>query len=158
MLLSIYIFAALNNAKAEEMCITEDAVPIVLDASSTSVTSFSNKVATTTWYASTNYGTFVGRSACLSSNYNTGWHGVYKANDGVLIDNGAVVVGGEYNSASNGTLYCWCKLIHPVVSLWVYYFSRSSVSSCITDCNYYCAYDFKNYDTSRKALIGSVTD
>ena len=164
-----------------QMCMSNDvAVSVVLDPS-ISISSYqptssgtSNQWgATGTWKvttSSTSYGTIRGRSACLSQNYGltsvyNGGCGtnstncLYKGNNGVLIDNNKVVTGGEQNAVNGtGTSYCFCKITHPVASLWGFYNSHGSLSACLSRCAYNCGYYVQNDDTFRSALFGSVAN
>jgi len=106
-----------NLAFSREMCLPNDTVSIVLNSSIGGSGGSSNNYDNTnqTWNASFSYGVVRGIAACLSSNYGLGSYGIYTDNGGTLTDNGAVVTGGE----ANGN-HCWCKLLHPAVSAWVY--------------------------------------
>ena len=56
-------------------------------------------------------------------------------------------------------LNCWCRMISPAVSEWVFYASYESADSCARLCARHCAYD-ANQDTAAflSALFGSLSD
>lgn len=91
-----------------------------------------------------------GTSACLSNDHGVAQFDIYTDNNGVLIDNGKVVVGGERNGKA-----CWCKITYPIVSLWGMRDNSywSSLNSCAANCAYWCL-----WEEIGKALIQSVTN
>jgi len=133
-----------NIVFAVDACVENDVVPVILDASvgeSSYVPTYSpnNKYnwnyTTHKWSVNNSYGTVIGTYACLTSNCDTEGLEICTANNGVLTDNGVEVVGGEHNG-----YYCWCKIIYPVVSLWLYQgahtsgYTGSPLSDCINNC------------------------
>lgn len=79
-----------------------------------------------------------GTSACLSSDHGVAQFGAYTDNNGILIDNNKVVVGGERNGKT-----CWCKITYPIASIWAMRdnSSWSSLNSCATNCAYWCLWN-----------------
>ena len=145
--LSIIIMAMITStAIGATMCSKNDATTIVLDPAING-TNYGYSQANSTWWATFPYGTIRGISACLSS-ANGQSMGGYIAD---LHDNNEPVVGGETNG-----LYCWCKMTHPMVSPWVFYYSHSSAGDCAGNCAYYCGYFALNYSALRGGLFGSV--
>ena len=142
MLITMPVFAA-------TMCVKNDTISIVLDPAigDTSNSTYSYNTAQSTWWTAFPYGTIHGISACLSSNYSQSLGG-YVAQ---LTDNGERVVGGETNG-----LYCWCKMTHPAVSLWVFNNSYSSADVCAGHCAYNCGYNARYNSALRGGLFGSV--
>ena len=126
---------------AVDACVPNDVVAVVLD--STVVPGSSVRII----------------SACLSSNFGLAQLGLYKQNNGILIDNGAVVVGGERNVSEDGYSICWCKIVYPVVSYW---FLRDwnytySLSYCSSNCASGCDWIVQNYgDLLRKHIYNSI--
>ena len=118
-----------------------------------------------TWQAPYSHVTYYGVAACLSSNYGASNYNIYRQNNGVLIDNGQVVKGGE----ENGT-HCWCKLTYPIGSLWLYTGTSpdwQNGSGCRTynsanwtvgwgSCSQRCVGLFKNRPVMRANLFNSV--
>ena len=64
---------------------------------------------------------------------------------------------GETNSApsSSNRLYCWCKMISPAVSKWVYaYYTTNSSDMCSATCSRYLSFN----DDFRNALFSNLSD
>ena len=145
-----------NFAFADEMCVSNDTVAIVLDSNigsnswSTYDSNFSYNLTYMTFSAPFSYGTLKGIAACLSSHF-----GYYKTYDGVFKDNGNEVVGNERNGQ-----YCWCKIIHPFISKWCEIEPYSSLNDCYSyggaGCSQRCAGFLKNVAEFRKALFNSI--
>lgn len=58
--------------------------------------------------------------------------------------------------SSSNVLYCWCKMISPVVSKWVYTYSVANTSdSCPAACSRYLAFDEGPF---REALFSNLSD
>ena len=150
---------------AREYCVPNDTVSILLDSSigsqgdSTYDSNFSYDYLAITFSAPFSYGTVKGIGACLSSNYGLDAGSIYTDNGGVLTDNGAVVTGGETNGR-----HCFCKLLHPVVSAWMYSMSKESVEKCIVGsngsglggCAQNCVGLFKNRPVRRATWFDSI--
>ena len=63
----------------------------------------------------------------------------------------------ETNSApsSSNRLYCWCKMISPAVSKWVYaYYTTNSSDMCSATCSRYLSFN----DDFRNALFSNLSD
>lgn len=54
--------------------------------------------------------------------------------------------------------YCWCRMISPAVSRWVFNSSNTSAGSCAQMCAYRCAYHVHSNAACRSALFGSLSD
>jgi len=143
-----------------QMCAANNSVAVVLDPSiAPSSYTYDNTLAV--WRTPSTYGTLVGVSACLSHNKNgsesssttLSTYAVSTANYGILTDGGVEVTGGEQNGK-----HCWCKITHPVASLWGFRGSYGSLSDCLSACATYCGSNVQAYDTFRSALFGSVAN
>lgn len=138
------------NSFAATACVENNSRAVVLDASKDCNSNCydgswgSSKV---TVYMP--YGTIYGVASCLDSDYGVqGDNSVYTDNNGVLINNGNVVVGGENNG-----YYCWCRITYPIVSNWIYiagpsWYLESSHSPCAwrcsADCGYHLGHNYRN--------------
>lgn len=121
----ILLFCAviISPAYSLDMCVENNSVAVVLDPTVTPKSSGSSiHAGTSTFKINTDYGILTGVRACLTSNYSVLTYNVYK---GVLKENNKLVVGGEKNGGK-----CWCKLTHPVSSLWVYLADDSNAGNC----------------------------
>ena len=62
------------------------------------------------------------------------------------------------SSSSDDNKYCWCKMVSPAVSQWVFCRAYGSAGNCISDCadmcNSYGLYDY----SFRSAMFGSLSD
>ncbi|MBQ8294772.1 MAG: hypothetical protein IJX89_05310 [Alphaproteobacteria bacterium] len=63
------------------------------------------------------------------------------------------------SSASDTTnVNCWCKMVEPAVSSWVFFNANSSAGNCAGDCSFYCALYARSYSAFRSALFSSLGD
>lgn len=134
----ILLFCAviISPAYSLDMCVENNSVAVVLDPTVAPKSSGSSiHAGTSTFKINTDYGILTGVRACLTSNYSVLTYNVYK---GVLKENNKLVVGGEKNGGK-----CWCKLTHPVSSLWVYVADDTNVGTCSR--SDYCLTQCKNY-------------
>ena len=53
---------------------------------------------------------------------------------------------------------CWCKMVEPAVSSWVFLVADSSAGSCVTRCSLYCASNAGGDAAFRSALFGSLAN
>ena len=136
---------------ATTMCAANDTVAIILDPS-IQIASVGT-LEMERWWAHSSYGTLYGIGACLNST-----HG--KARGGSLANLTDTNNNGETNYVTGSERYgryCWCRLIHPVSSLWVYGgASYGSASSCASDCVAYCGRGFRDNADYRTGLIDSI--
>ena len=147
---TLLIIAIYPAYSAVDMCVADNSTAIVLDPSIGGSNINSNST-TATWWTVFNYGTIVGVYACLKQNLSQ--YNVYSANNGVLVDNNVTVTGGEQNG-----VHCWCKITHPVASLWGFYYSHNALSSCVLSCASDCGAAVQVNATFRSALFRSVAD
>ncbi|MBQ6110646.1 MAG: hypothetical protein IJL05_04675, partial [Alphaproteobacteria bacterium] len=121
------------NSFAIDACIEDDSIVIIpIGRTDRQFTNGAD------WYSTDDDGVNVrirGTSACLNDLHGVQQWEVYYENNGILIENGKQVVGGEQNGK-----YCFCKITYPVVSLWV---NRdpavwASPSTCTSNCAYWC--------------------
>ena len=54
--------------------------------------------------------------------------------------------------------YCWCKMVSPAVSSWVFYYTYGSASFCAYDCAYSCTYSAAGNAAFRSALFSGLSD
>jgi hypothetical protein len=146
----ILLFCAMiiSPAYSLDMCAENNSVVVVLDPS-INLSSSSGHNNTATFKVVGSYGTLTGVSACLSFSGS----GVYTANNGLLMDNGDVVTGGEQNGQ-----YCWCQITHPVKTLWFYYgyWTSGGLSTCLANCANSCGLDVKGTSSKRATVFNTV--
>jgi len=51
---------------------------------------------------------------------------------------------------------CWCKMVEPAVSSWVFIGAYSSAGSCASGCSYFCAGSARSVSAFRSALFSSL--
>ena len=54
--------------------------------------------------------------------------------------------------------YCWCKMVSPAVSSWVFIYSYTSADECAYDCAYNCANRTQYSSAFRSALFSGLSD
>ena len=54
--------------------------------------------------------------------------------------------------------YCWCKMVSPAVSSWVFHDARGSASLCASSCAYICARSAAITAPFRSALFSGLGD
>ena len=54
--------------------------------------------------------------------------------------------------------YCWCKMVSPAVSTWVFNYGYGSASYCAHDCAKLCASSAANNASFRSALFSGLGD
>ena len=54
--------------------------------------------------------------------------------------------------------YCWCKMVSPAVSSWVYGGSFTNGAACANKCAYHCAETTKNSSAFRSGLFSGLSD
>ncbi|MBQ6110583.1 MAG: hypothetical protein IJL05_04335, partial [Alphaproteobacteria bacterium] len=141
------------NSFAIDACAPNDTVAIVLDASRKGG-SYDNSWSSSKVTVYMPFGTIYGVAACLDSDYGVqGDNSVYTDNNGVLMYNGNVVVGGENNG-----YYCWCRITYPIMSNWIFiagptWYLESSHSPCAWRCSADCGYHLGNNYRNRLAYL-----
>lgn len=144
-ILIIAMFVAMPSY-ATTMCTANDTVAVVLDPS-ISITGYKNDNDAGTWSAWSAQGTFHGIGTCLNRGYSRGsWTAVPRLTDTDNNGNTNLVAGSERYGR-----YCWCKLTHPVTSLWTFFTDEWCGS-----CPYYCAYYFYANSNARRVMFNSV--
>ena len=138
---------------ATTMCTANDTVAVLLDPS-IGITNYSYNATMGTWWVWSDSWTVYGVSACLNSNKGKGIGGTVPHlhdtdNDG----NDHLVTGSEKYGR-----YCWCRLTHPVSSLWAFHDDRGSASACASNCAYLCGRDVRDNVVLRAGLIGSISN
>ena len=59
---------------------------------------------------------------------------------------------------SDDNKYCWCKMVSPAVSSWVFYFSRASAGDCAFYCANNCARGAYGISAFRTPLFSGLSD
>ena len=127
------------------VCAKDSIVTVVLDPSITGK-SYTYNNSTGTWKVVFSYGNVSGISTCVSI-AQTGSMGSTKTTDGTPLD----ATGGETTGQ-----YCWCKMTHPMSSLWVYYKDYGLAVSCTQSCTNHCGVYLRESAALRSGLFGSV--
>ena len=59
---------------------------------------------------------------------------------------------------SDDNRYCWCKMVSPAVSSWVFADSEASAGNCAADCAYNCATRAQYNSAFRAALFSGLSN
>ena len=62
------------------------------------------------------------------------------------------------STGSDDNKYCWCKMVSPAVSSWVFNYSNASNGDCAYGCAVNCAYSARNISAYRSALFSGLSD
>lgn len=144
---------------ATEMCARNDTVVILLEAANKGVSNgFNNNEFT--WWVDFDFGRVYGYSTCLSADEGLGrtsgigaYYGTGEyANAFINVDPG--LTGTDANG--NERKHCWCKMIHPASSRWVFGTAYASASDCVSDCADYCGRGVRVLAALREGMFGSV--
>ena len=144
---------------ATEMCARNDTVVIPLESANNGVSHGYNNNEFT-WWVDFDFGRIYGYATCLSIDEGLGRNGPMGAYYGTgeyantFIDAKPGLTGTDANG--NERKYCWCKMIHPASSRWVFEQSFASESSCVSTCTYRCALYVPSTAALRSGLFGSV--
>ncbi len=136
---------------ATTMCAVDNSVVVVLDPTVAGTAGGTYDATAGLWNATFPYGMIYGISACLNTGQGKSM-GYYESQ---LTDTN----NGETNLVQGSEKYgryCWCKMTHPVASLWVFNGDYGSAASCASSCTYYCGYYARYVEAMRVGLFGSV--
>ena len=64
----------------------------------------------------------------------------------------------DMSSTVDENLNCWCKMVSPAVSSWVFLISLPSAGACAMGCAFSCAFNARIIPSFRSALFGSLSD
>ena len=118
---------------------------VVLDPS-LSVTNYTNDATAFTFSFWNAQGTYYGIAACLSSAKGKSQGGYVSRLTDTINGETKLITGGEQNGN-----YCWCRLTHPVSSLWVF---NNSNSTCASHCADHCGRNARSNAALRGGLFG----
>ena len=82
--------------------------------------------------------------------------GICSANAGSA--KGATATELEMSSTADDNLNCWCKMVSPAVSRWVFFSARASVGNCAYACANNCAYNARINASFRSGLFSGLSD
>ena len=130
------------NAMGANMCIKDDVVMVILDPV-VNGSSLSSNATGKTWSTSFNYGVISGIGGCGAA--------PSPVSAGTPAPDQSVL-----SPTSTGT-YCYCKMLRPIPSQWVYSgFYNSYTSNCSSSCASYCASSVGSNVALRRGLFSSV--
>ena len=126
------------DAMGANMCIKNDVMMVILDPV-VNGSSLSSNATGKTWSTSFNYGVISGIGAC----------------GGESVSTGAVATNQNALSPTSAGKYCFCKMLRPAVSQWVYS-GINGASNCASHCASYCASYVGSTVAVRQGLFSSV--
>ena len=125
---------------------------VALNSSTTCTSSYSQYLDHTDWAAT-----------CTTNGVSTPIRGIgicssTKGVSTVATTTTATELDTSYGTEENNN--CWCRMISPAVSRWVFGRSGLSAGDCATECAYSCAFNARdsNFPAFRSALFGSLSD
>ena len=62
------------------------------------------------------------------------------------------------SSNSDDNRHCWCKMVSPAVSAWVFNSSGMFAGGCLLDCAYNCAVNAQSNPVFRSGLFSGLSD
>ena len=101
-------------------------------------TTYTYDAANMTWDVTAPYGHLTGIAVCNST-------------EGTR----STASGTDFPTGTSG-VHCWCKMLSPGRSAWVYSIESSSASDCASSCAAYCGARVRNRSDFRSALFGSA--
>ena len=131
---------------AVSVCTKDSVVTVVLDPT-ISGTSYTHNNSTGVWKTVFSYGNVSGISTCVPDAPSGSMGSITTKETGGYLD----AVGG----ATTGQ-YCWCKMTHPMSSLWAFGTDNGSAADCASRCTAYCGGDVQLNAALRSGLFGSV--
>lgn len=129
-------FSPVPTARAASMCMSNDMVGIILDPDiePTGYTYTAGE-----WTVTAPYGTLSGIATCIST---AGSYGVAYP---------------QYNFEQGTTGgHCWCRMLHPSRSAWVYSYAGGSAKNCASGCAYSCGDNVRINVVFRRGVFGSA--
>ena len=95
----------------------------------------------------------------------------WSANCGDVSINGVAICGSETgyyvgttsesvtaSTTSNANKYCWCKMVSPAVSPWVFRFAYSSETECFSSCAGGCFLGLRSTADFRVGMFSNLSD
>lgn len=126
-----------NAFASAAMCVKPNVTAVVMDPE-IGGSALSSSSALKTWSTTFPYGVISGIASCYS-NVGTG----VATNQTML------------NQNTTGT-FCYCKILRPVVSKWVYAINVGNGNTCASDCASVCASRAGSVAALRRGLFGSI--
>ncbi|MBQ6110283.1 MAG: hypothetical protein IJL05_02790, partial [Alphaproteobacteria bacterium] len=139
------------NSFAVDACVPNDTVAVVLNTNTTNNYTYSG--IQPKWITGTG---IRGTSACLSGDHGIAPYWEHRGKRdfiyrGKLVENDVVVVGGERSG-----VYCWCKIIYPVVTYWYLILRKKSIADCVDICPGNCGWDITNEESYQATVFNSI--
>lgn len=99
-------------------------------------------------------------ATCTTNGVSTPISGIARCSSTDGGSEGATATELDVSYTAGENMNCWCKMISPAVSRWVFFFSSGpgEDASCNANCAASCANRVKNSATFRRALFGSLSD
>lgn len=108
-----------------------------------------------TWRTDFSYGALVGEATCLNP---TNGHPQNDTITGLTVRNDGTNVPNDFPKGMQGTqnFFCWCRITHPINTIWVYSNRFANGAACTNDCTTYCANTVQGNLSMRKAMFNSI--
>ena len=128
---------------ADTMCVKPTTTVVVLDPAING-TALSSNATGKTWSTEFSYGIISGVGACYSN---------------VCSSQGCIAANQTMSPYTNSGSYCYCKLLKPIESRWVYSGNATlsaGAGACSSSCAGYCASNASSAAALRRGMFGSI--
>ena len=140
-ILSLFVMIFLPCVShAANMCIKNDAVMVVLDSQVNGKALAYNNTGKT-WSTKFSYGVISGIGGCYSD---------------VGLTQGVVASDQTNITPYTGGLYCYCKMLRPIESPWVFSGNLDNLNYCAINCASYCSSYAASAVALRAGLFGNI--
>lgn len=136
------------------MCARDSSLVVTLRGGITGDSSASD-VNDWTWRTDFSYGTLVGEATCLNP---TNGHPKGDTTTGVTVRLDGTNVPNDFPKGMQGAqnFFCWCRITHPVNTIWVYSARFGNGGTCVNNCAKYCANDVQGNLNMRVAMFRNI--
>ena len=112
---------------------------------------------TTCTYVNPGYNVVDWTSNCTTSGTSVAISGISQCSSTSGSSTGQTATSLEISGGTDDK-YCWCKMVSPAVSSWVFYNVYGSASFCARNCANFCASSAANDASFRSALFSNLSD
>ena len=112
---------------------------------------------TTCTYVNPGYNVVDWTSNCTTSGTSVAISGISQCSSTSGSSTGQTATSLEISGGTDDK-YCWCKMVSPAVSSWVFYNVYGSASFCARNCANFCASSATNDASFRSALFSNLSD
>ena len=133
------------------MCARDNSLVITLQAAIPG-SSPASKAEDWAWRVNFNYGTLLGEATCLNP---SNGHPNNDTITGVIVRNDGTNVPNDFPKGMQGSnnFFCWCRISHPINTIWVFSTRFDNGGLCKNNCAYYCATNVAAQSTAMRSSM-----